>query len=176
MEKKKWILWGAVGLACLLIAVILAYYLDYLPILEPVNLKMQAYELSEDGKVLDSFPLEIKGTLLDYRRRSNQLDGVFQTPDSFRYKLIEYTNQPYPQSSDIYEKLGAFVSVTYAWSKDTNEPAFLDFALDTEKGYLILLSHPSAEDNDMEWICVVAAVDPKVTPQEILSHFEWFLQ
>ncbi len=171
MEKKKWILWGAVGLACLLIAVILAYYLDYLPIREPVNLKMQAYEVTIQGEIQETISLEVKGNMLHYWERLDRFDGDIIASDSYRYILHGGRQNPYLQSSRVYEKLGAFVSTAFVYDKPNNSMTVCDFALDTNNDCIILRLQ---EENGVVYL--VGSADPNTDPQELLKHFAWFLQ
>lgn len=174
MHKKSWIIACAAGLACIFVMGTLAYLFDWIPRTKNVELTMYAYELTQDGTVRERFTLTVEGKHNNYRHRTDTLDAEIKALDSNFFTFSQFSNSPYLQRQDFYEKLGVFVSFTFGSYRDESQ-AFYAFVLDIEEGCMILRKERNGDDSNQYRPCIVASTDPNMTPQEILEHFDWFL-
>ncbi len=175
MRKRNWIIACAAGIGCLLLLRALAYLFDWIPRTQRVDLTMYACELRQNGTVAERFTLEVDGKFHNYRIRTDTLDAEIKTPELSSYTFFGFKDSPYIQQQAFYEKLGAFVSTTFGAYAQGSKSTFFSFALDLDKGCMIIREIRDADDPDRERPWIVASTDPSMTPQEILEHFDWFL-
>ncbi len=159
--------------ACLLVLGGIIYALDIIPRIQPIDWQMQAYELAEDGTVLGTHTLTVKGNLLHYRRKANCFDGEISVSDGYRYGLSK-PDEAYPNTFAFFDKLGIFYTSIFGQDWSSDSVTFLSFALDTENESAILRPGKTADDPEAERPYLVASLDSNCLPQEIMEHFPWF--
>ena len=134
-----------------------------------VDWEMTASVIRPDGTVAETYPMTVNGTIedaepYDYLKLDIELEGDFR----FMFKIAE-------PDGDICTNRwaqwpGDYTSNGFCYDKTTNAPAWCSWAVNTEKEYFI------AWFGEEYGMYVVAATDPAVKTEEIMNHFELFVE
>ena len=135
---------------------------------QKIDWSMTGAMVSGSGEVLRACNLSISGDVTLGKDGKDQLDLNIRFPKLFEYWYdgpAVYTSQSRRYFSTPYP-----VCPSYAYNRDTNAPDFSVFALCPDKEYAIF----TWDDGRDQYL--VASTDPNVTPQEILSYFETYIE
>ena len=133
-----------------------------------VKYDMTAYLVTADGAVEDTFAFEIRGCIRE-RKELSYLDINVDVPEDFRYKFREaesYGNACYNRWAF---HPGDYATQGYTYDRIGNEPALCSWALNIEKGYFI------AYWGEAYGRYLIASVDSSAGPEDIMEHFQLFL-
>lgn len=125
--------------------------------------------ITDDGELQDTVEFGVKARVVDYRSNTEWDTVKFECafPDDFQYH-INAIDPHYFSHTGIMGK-SYFGSICSARDLENNGhscPSF--FALDLENGYVLL---KFGRENTPT---LVASMDPVVSPQEILEHFDGY--
>lgn len=135
-----------------------------LPKKQTVDWDMTAFVVQEDGTVEDTFPMTIIGTI---RREETEsyLDLEIDVPREFRYSFKAEDDGYYCINSKARQS-GDFILSCYTYDKSENAPAYIEWAVNTEKEYFIGYWGKGYDR------FLVAVADPDATPEDVMEHFE----
>lgn len=142
---------------------------DYQPSY-PISVEWQMFAsvVTADGTVVETFPMSIKGEIKGIKSRV-YLSLEIVPEEDFRYIF----SIPKPDGDICTNRFaqwpGDFTTEGFCYDKITNSPAWLGWAVNTEKEYFI-----GYWGEDFGYY-LVASVDANVKPEEILEHFELFV-
>ncbi len=157
--------------ACILLVWVGALWMQTYLNTEPVDLTMQGYVLSADGETLQTLPIGVQGSLYHDPQGKDSLEAEITVPDSFRFHFDGRRTEPYRRISGPDEAGDAFFFATYGYDREKNQPQFFYFALDTDRGFLIM----SWQTENAPVSFMVAARESDVVPRQIMEHFSWFV-
>ena len=171
MSKKKWIVLGVIA-AISIVLIGAAVWVHFLPYrTNKIDWDMHGYLVTADGEVKEELELSVKGKVRDYKDReeTDQLKLNFALPDSVPSQLRWADNQKC-FLSDFQRSFDTPYYACYAFAYPV--PIGKDlcvFALDPVQKYVII-----------KWVdesgqLLVASSNPAVSAQEILKHFQTFL-
>lgn len=134
-----------------------------------VDWKMTASVIQPDGTVVETYPMTANGTIEEeapfiYPKLDIKLEGDFR----FVFKIAEPDGDI--STNGLAQWPGDYTTNGSCYDKTVNKPAPVAWAVNTQKEYFI------AWFGEEYGMYVVAATDPAVQPDEILAHFELFVE
>lgn len=137
---------------------------------QAVNWEMTAYLLKADGTVMETTTMSVTGYIWEYTDRYSRLVLDIDYPDDFRFDTTipqPYGNYGYriPNGDPTEYWFGDL-----AYDKVTNYFGDSNCAINTEKEYFIGIF----DEGQIRY--VVACTDSNVTAEDILEHFQNFLE
>ena len=158
-NKRKITLWIA-GILVVLIA--LGLYLGFRQT-NQIRWNMHASVVDADGRVQQTMELTVKGSA----PKDGKMKLEMQFAKDFPHRVISDTF--YDEFRNI-DSIPYFCGSGFTVVEDADPISEMSFALDMEAGYLLVYFQ------DIPGYLVVASRDGNATPEQILAHFEDFLQ
>lgn len=124
-----------------------------------------------DGEIITSFEADVKLVITENPDGSCSFDCTMPLSDDSFYDFAHPDNTFEVQHTD--QNLPYYCAKARIYMPATNGFTFYDFAVDTEKGYLIFKLSLAG---NLEHYYVVASSDPNAEPLEIAEYFSAFFQ
>ncbi len=171
MSKRERIVWGVIAAICIILTgITLVFFFPYRT--SKVDWNLHGYLITADGEVKEELDFSVKGKIRDYKDREemDQLRLNFTLPDPLPNKLQWADNQKcFLSDFQLYFDVPYYVCHAYAHPVPNIESSLCVFALDPIQKYVII---KWGEESGQ---LLVASADPTVSAEEILKHFQRFL-
>ena len=136
-----------------------------------VNWDMTAYSLNHSGEIISSGTMRITGYIREYSEIYNQIVLDIKVPDGFPFNFGSipepYGNFAFHIDRDNPHDLAWSDFAFHIYSGNMSNPKML---INTEKEYYL----GTVEGGTVRYL--VACTDPNVTADQILSHFQGYLE
>ena len=115
---------------------------------------------------MKSIPFTVNGTIDDNYPEEDIANLAIRFSDDYRYR---FDDTELSTNNRKYDNLSYYVFSVYTYDSYSNAPCWACFAVDVEKQYMIM------QWDDRTGQFLVAAQDPDISPEEILKHFQGFI-
>lgn len=153
------------GIVCIALIVLALLLLNDT---QNVNWQMQGCLVTSDGTVSKTLPVSVTGKISSNRNGDTDLKLSFGLPEDFQFSILQ---EEFVCYSNTVELLSYYAFSGYGDNKDTEQymDSSAQIALDADQECIVIAW------SDAPGQYLVASTNPNTDPQQVLDHFQLFL-